>query len=94
MTHLLRRQAARKENVLSSVVLLVDYAHLSSVPLKQNAKSSLSHLCQVLAAAICGELLDALRLVFHGYPISLSLAHRTAPQGKVLSVPTHCSDPQ
>ena len=79
--------------VLSSVGLLVDCAHLSPGPLKQNAKSSLSHLYQVHATAICGKLLDMPPRGFHGYPISLSLAHRTAPQGKVLPVPTHCSDP-
>ena len=93
MTHLLKRQAVRKENVLSSVGLLVDCAHLSPGPLKQNAKSSLSHLYQVHAAAICGECLDMPRRGFHDYPISLPLAHRTALQGKVLSVPIHCSDP-
>ena len=93
MTHLLKRQAAREENVLSLVGLLVDCAHLSPGPLKQNAKSSLSHLYQVHAAAIYGEHLDMPRRGFHGYPISLPLSHRTAPRGKVLSVPIHCSDP-
>ena len=94
VTHLLKQQAARIENVLSSVGRLVHSAHLSPGPLKQNAKSSLSHLCQVLAAAICGELLDTPRRGFHDYPISLPLAHRTAPRGEVLPAPTHCSDPQ
>ena len=93
MTHLLKRQAARKENVLSSVGRLVHSAHLSPGPLKQNAKSSLSHLYQVHAATICGELLDKPPRHYWGYSNSLSLSLRTAPRGKVLSVPTHCSDP-
>ena len=94
MTHLLKRQAARKENVLSSVGRLVHSAHLSPGPLKRSAKSSLSHLYQVHAATICGELLDKPPRHYWGYSESLSLSLRTAPGGKVLPVPTHCSDPQ
>ena len=79
---------------LSSVALLVGRAHLSSGPLKQNAKSSLSHLYQVHTAAICGEHLDMPPRHYWGYSNSLSLSLRTAPRGEVLPVPTHCSDPQ